>query len=286
MLAAIALYNPISRAPFLNYDDDYYIIQNSHVRAGLTWSTVTWAFHSTELSNWHPVTWLSHALDVQMFGMNPTGHHYVNVLLHTLNAVLLLLFLVRTTGMSRRSLFVAALFAVHPINVESVAWISERKNVLSMMFFLLGLIAYVKYVQRRDIQRYLLVALWFALGLMAKPQVITFPFVLLLIDYWPLERMAMRGEQTPSSPSTLNPAPFPFSGLFIEKLPLLGLSAASAMITMGVQTTAIHAEFPLSVLFFNAALAYMKYLGKLIWPVDLAPLYPHPGLAVSGCWEL
>jgi protein O-mannosyl-transferase len=281
ILATIALYNPISRAPFLNYDDDYYIIQNSHVRAGLTWGTVTWAFRAADLSNWHPVTWLSHALDVQLFGMNPAGHHYVNVLLHVLNTVLLFLLLDETTGMLGRSLLVAALFAVHPINVESVAWISERKNVLSMLFFLFGLIAYARYVRRPGIQRYLPVALCFALGLMAKPQVITFPFVLMLMDYWPLQRMVAPGKQAQSQASAVRPLSRPFSWLILEKLPLLVLSAASAVITMKVQTTAIHTEFSLSVRLFNAALAYLKYLGELIWPANLAPLYPHPGLSVS-----
>jgi tetratricopeptide (TPR) repeat protein len=281
VLATIALYNPISRAPFLNYDDDYYIIQNSHVRAGLTWNTVTWSFHSTELSNWHPVTWLSHAFDVQLFGMNPAGHHYVNVLLHALNTILLFLLLERTTGRVWRSLLVAVLFAIHPINVESVAWISERKNVLSMLFFLLGLIAYAWYVQRASVKRYLLVAFCFALGLMAKPQVITFPFVLLLMDYWPLQRMPVLGKNGQSHVSTLHPSSRSFSRLVLEKLPLLVLSAASAVITMKVQTTAIHMEFPLSVRLENAALSYIQYLVKLLWPVNLAPLYPHPGSSVS-----
>ena len=281
VLATIALYNPISRAPFLNYDDDYYIIQNSHVRAGLTWNTVTWSFHSTELSNWHPVTWLSHALDVQLFGMNPTGHHYVNVLLHALNTVLLFLLLERTTGSVWRSLLVAVLFAIHPINVESVAWISERKNILSMLFFLLGLIAYAWYVQRASVKRYLLVALCFALGLMAKPQVITFPFVLLLMDYWPLQRMAAPGKHNRSQASILHPPSRPFSQLVLEKVPLLVLSAASAVITMKAQSTAIGMGFPLSVRLENAALAYIEYLGKLAWPAHLAPFYPHPGFSVS-----
>lgn len=279
ILATLALYNPISRAPFLNYDDDYYILQNSHVRSGLTWSTAKWAFYATDLSNWHPVTWLSHALDIELFGLNPAGHHYVNVLLHALNAVLLFLLLERTTGLAWRSLLVAMLFAIHPINVESVAWISERKNLLSMLFFLLGLIAYARYSQRASVKRYLLVALCFALGLMAKPQVITFPFVLLLMDYWPLQRMAVPGSQTGAAP--LHSSSCRFSRLVVEKLPLLVFSAASAVITMKVQARAIHMEFPLSVRLENAALAYIQYLGKLLWPMDLAPLYPHPGFSVS-----
>lgn len=281
VLATIALYNPISRAPFLNYDDDYYILQNSHIRSGLTGSTAKWALHATDLSNWHPVTWLSHALDIQLFGLKPAGHHYMNVLLHALNTVLLFLLLERVTGMAWRSLLVAILFAIHPINVESVAWISERKNLLSMLFLLLGLIAYAHYVQRTSVKRYLLVALCFALGLMAKPQVITFPFVLLLLDYWPLQRMVVPGKQNQSGASPLHPPSYPFFRLVLEKVPLLMLSAASAVITMKVQTTAIDMVFPLSVRLENAALAYMGYVGKLVWPTNLAPFYPHPGFSVS-----
>jgi protein O-mannosyl-transferase len=279
ILVTLALYNPVSHAPFLNYDDDYYIIQNPHVRAGLSWKTVQWAFQSSELANWHPITWLSHATDIQLFGLNPSGHHYMNLLLQATNVLLLFLFLKRSTGALWRSFFVAALFAVHPVNVESVAWISERKNVLSMMFFLLGLIAYAGYTRSPSISKYLRVAVCFALGLMAKPQVITFPFVLLLLDYWPLRRIgSAAGSDEADTPA---PQPRPWATLVFEKVPLLLMSAASAVITMKVQTEAMHTEFPLWERLANAALAYVRYLGKLLWPVNLAPMYPHPEFLVS-----
>src|SRR5208283_2603155 len=188
-LATIALYNPVTRAPFLNFDDVVYVTENPQVHAGLTWNTVVWAFQTSEAANWHPITWLSHALDCQIFGLNPEGPHSVNVLLHAANAVLLFLILESATGLAWRSLTVAALFALHPINVESVAWIAERKNVLSMLFFLLALAAYGWYARRPGIGRYLVVTLAYVLSLMSKAQAITFPFALLLLDYWPLDRL-------------------------------------------------------------------------------------------------
>ncbi len=174
--ATLAVYNPVNRNAFVNFDDDHYITGNPHVLAGLNWSTVKWAFTNYYEANWHPLTWLSHALDAQLFGLNPVGHHYMNVVLHALNAVLLFLLLQSATGFTWRSLMVAALFALHPVNVESVAWASERKNVLSMMFLLLALQAYGWYARRPAAGRYALVAVLFACGLMSKPQVITLPF--------------------------------------------------------------------------------------------------------------
>src|SRR5271157_6013255 len=224
VLATLALYNPVTRAPFLNYDDSDYVTDNPQVRAGLRWNTVVWAFHTSEASNWHPVTWLSHALDCQVFGLNPAGPHYENVLLHAANAVLLFLLLQSATGFRWRSLMVASLFALHPINVESVAWAAERKNVLSMLFFLLALHAYVWYTRKPALLRYAAVALLLALGFMSKSQVITFPFLLLLLDYWPLRRigasaaagLALQGEGAPRQSS---------GWLVLEKVPLLPLSA-------------------------------------------------------------
>ena len=265
VLATLALYNQVTRAPFLNFDDVVYVIDNPHVHAGLTWNTVVWAFHTSEAANWHPVTWLSHALDYQIFGLNPAGPHMINVLLHAVNAVLLFLILESATGLAWRSLAVAALFALHPMNVESVAWIAERKNVLSMFFFLLALAAYGWYTRRASIGRYLVVTAAYVLGLMTKPQVITFPFALLLLDYWPLCRFERSS----------------FRKLLWEKVPWLALSAASAVITMKVQTNAIHVKLPLSIHLGNAAICYLKYLEKAFWPVNLAPVYPHPELSIS-----
>src|ERR1017187_2469733 len=190
LLIAVVLvcYSPVTHNGFLNYDDDTYLTNNPHVRAGLTWPMVKWAFTTYDAANYHPLTWLSHALDCQLFGLNPAAHHEVNVLLHAANAVLLFLLLQRARGFCWRSLMVAALFALHPVNVESVAWAAERKNVLSMFFFLLALHAYVWYTRRSALRRYMLIAFLFVLALLSKPQVITFPFLLLLLDYWPLGR--------------------------------------------------------------------------------------------------
>ena len=280
--ATLVVYNRVNQNSFVNFDDDRYITENAHVRAGLTWGTIRWAFSSLEQANWHPLTWLSHALDCQLFRLNPDGHHYVNLLLHAVNAMLLFLILQRATGFTWRSFAVAALFALHPINVESVAWASERKNVLSMLFFLLALGAYGWYVRKPEVRRYLVVAALFALGLMAKPQVITFPLVLLLWDYWPLGRVGSTHEFSNKV------AQRGFSSLVIEKLPLFALSAASAIITMKAQSAggAVRSEieYPFAVRFGNALLAYARYLGKAVWPSHLAAMYPHPGESLQA-WQ-
>jgi len=278
VLGTIALYNPVTRAPFLNFDDVVYVTDNPQVRAGLTWNTVVWAFHTTEASNWHPITWLSHALDCQIFGLNPAGPHSVNVLLHAANAVLLFLILESATGLAWRSLMVAALFALHPINVESVAWIAERKNVLSMFFFLLALAAYGWYARRPGIGRYLTVTLAYALSLMTKPQVITFPFALLLLDYWPLRRLGAAREVPGEASATHGRS---FWSLVGEKVPWFALSAVSAVITMKVQTDATQVKLPFWIHLGNAALSYVKYLEKAFWPLRLAPVYPHPEASIS-----
>ncbi len=278
VLATLALYNPVTHAAFVNFDDDAYVTDNLHVRAGLTWSTVVWAFRSLEASNWHPVTWLSHALDCQIFGMNPAGPHTVNVLLHVANVVLLFLILRAATGFAWRSLIVAAFFALHPINVESVAWIAERKNLLSMFFFLIALAAYGWYTRRPRVGRYLCVTAAYAVALMAKPQVITFPFVLLLLDYWPLRRLGRGdgiGVDAPEHAAS-------FWILLWEKMSWLALSAISAVITMKVQSHVAMMKLPFSLRLGNAAIAYVKYLGKAFWPINLAPLYPHPLHSISA----
>jgi tetratricopeptide (TPR) repeat protein len=278
ILAAItlALYNPVNRHPFVNYDDDRYVTENPHIRQGLTAETFTWALTSTEQANWHPLTWMSHALDCSLYRLNPAGHHFTSVLLHAVNVVLLFLFLSRATGRTWPSLFVAALFALHPINVESVAWVAERKNVLCTMFSFLTLWAYAWYSKQPGWKRYLAVFVMFAAGLASKPMVITLPFVLLLLDYWPLRRV--REKQS-----------FPPSRLILEKLPLLALSAASAFVTMKAQQAggAVRSteEFSLGVRLANAIYAYSMYLWKMVWPAHLAPLYPHPGSSLAA-WQV
>src|ERR1017187_633417 len=238
--ATVALYYPVNHHPFVNYDDTVYVTNNLHVQAGLDWDTVRWAFTTYDQANWHPLTWLSHALDCQLFELNPAGHHDVNLLLHVLNVLLLFWVLQQATGYAGRSFMVAALFAVHPLNVESVAWVAERKNVLCMFFFLLALAAYGWYVRRPGIVRYIFVWLLFAFGLMSKPMVITFPFVLLLLDYWPLGRLRRLEPPTATELRSVgqpraargfgNTACYPTWKLCLEKLPLLTMSAGSAVI--------------------------------------------------------
>jgi len=280
VVATLALYNPVNRHPFVNYDDDRYITENPHVHNGLTWRTITWAFTATEQGNWHPLTWLSHALDYQLFHQNPAGHHFTSLLIHAANAVLLFLFLMYATRRLGPSLFVAALFALHPINVESVAWVAERKNVLCTFFFFATLIAYCWYARQPDWRRYLVFAGLFVLGLMSKPMVITLPFVLLLLDYWPLGRI--RGGHADATAA-------PLSKLVVEKLPLIALSAASAVITMQAQRAGgamrSTAQFSLAVRLENAVMAYAMYLWKMIWPSHLSPIYPHPGDSLAG-WQV
>jgi tetratricopeptide (TPR) repeat protein len=282
-LATLALYNPITRAPFLNFDDASYFVDNPHVHAGLSWKTVKWAFTTTELSDWKPITWLSHTLDGQLFGFKPEAPHTINILLHAANAVLLFLILLRATGCGWRSLGVAALFALHPINVESVAWIAERKNVLSMLFFLLALAAYGWYVRRPGIARYLAVTLAYALALMTKAQVITFPFALLLLDYWPLNRLLPeRATDESVQQDDAHRSFFSSAGRLVwEKLPWFAMSAASAVITMRAEADATQVTLARWAHLANAALSYAKYLGKTFWPSNLAAIYPHPELSIS-----
>lgn len=283
-VVTLVLYNPVNRHPFVNYDDDRYVTENPHVRQGLTLGTIAWALTSTEQANWHPLTWISHALDCSLYGLNPTGQHFTSVLLYAVNVALLFLLVTWATGRLGPSLFVAALFAIHPINVESVAWVAERKNVLCTTFFLLTLWAYGWYAQRPNWKRYLAVAALFIGGLASKPMVITLPFVLLLLDYWPLGRVQDAGEEGTKAKGSLS-----WRSLAIEKSPLLALSAASAAITMEAQKSggAMRSteQFPFAVRFANAVYAYAMYLWKTIWPVRLAPLYPHPGNSLRG-WQV
>ena len=279
LLAAvtIALYSPVIGYQFVQWDDDLYVTANLHIRGGLDWSTIRWAFTSTETAGyWLPVTWLSHALDVQLFALNPAGHHLDNALIHALNAALLFLLLAWVTKRVGPSLLAAALFAVHPLSVESVAWVAERKNVLSTLFFILSIIAYAWYARKPDWRRYLLVAFLFAAGLMAKPMVVTLPFVLLLLDYWPLGRMLPERGDSPSAANAN--AGVPFTKLLLEKVPLLALSAASAGITIVTQLPAEHIlrQLPLSLRIENALVSYGLYLWKMVWPAHLAAFYPHP----------
>lgn len=277
-VSILAIYNQATHFSFVNFDDDRYVTENPHVQAGLTWETIKWALTSTAEGNWHPLTWMSHALDCQWFGLNPAGHHLTSIFLHAVSAILLFLFLWRATRRLGASFFVAAVFALHPVNVESVVWVSERKNVLSTMFFLLSLGAYGWYAQKPDWKRYLAVAGLFIASLASKPMSVTLPFVLLLLDYWPLRRI-----QGPIEPGEPHAQPSSVGMLVLEKLPLFGLSAACALITIHAQRTAgavIASTFPLGVRVKNALYSYALYSWKAIWPAKLAPLYPHPGYSL------
>ncbi len=289
--ATLAFYNPVAHNRFTDFDDSVYILRNSQVQSGLSWDTLRWSFTTFHAGYWHPVTWLSHALDCDIFRLNPTGHHYVNLLLHAANAVLLFLLLWRATRLTWPSLVVSALFALHPVNVESVAWVAERKNVLSMLFFLLALHAYDRYARSGRRSLFWWVTALFALGLMAKPQIVTLPFVLLLWDYWPLQRMFSSQTTAGSNvgitaDSHVKVAPRSFGFLVVEKWPLFILAAADSVITVIAQRAGAAvrtaAEVSLASRLENVFVSYVRYLGELFWPTRLAPMYPHPGNSLSG----
>ncbi|MGD0596997.1 MAG: tetratricopeptide repeat protein [Sedimentisphaerales bacterium] len=263
-LTTVAVYWEVCSYDFVNYDDRGYVYKNPNIQDGITLQAVKWAFTTGYASNWHPLTWLSHMLDWQFFGPNAGGHHLTNLIFHIANTLLLFLVLRRMTNAFWQSAFVAALFALHPLHVESVAWIAERKDVLSTFFWILTMWAYLRYVKHPNVLRYLFALLMFAFGLMSKPMLVTLPFVLLLLDYWPLERF---GKRT-------------IFYLIREKIPFIVLSTASSVITFLVQrssgsvvTTTV---IPLQVFVSNAFVSYVKYIEKMIWPSRLAVLYPHP----------
>ena len=271
-MATLAVYGQVIGHQFIYFDDDLYIWNNPMVSGGLRLKGMAWAFTTFHSANWHPLTWLSHMLDSQVFGLNAGGHLFVNALIHTANSLLLFLFLKRVTGARWRSAIVAALFALHPLHVESVAWAAERKDTLSTFFGLLCLVAYARYVEKPSWKRYALVAVWLALGLMAKPMLVSWPFVLLLLDYWPLGRLKW---QPVDGIKRFARAWWP---LIREKLPLFFLIIPSMVVTylaqvhggaVGGLTTA-----PLSWRLANALVSYAKYLLLTFWPTDLAILYP------------
>jgi protein O-mannosyl-transferase len=281
-LVTLAVYWPVTSHQFIIFDDDDYITQNSHVIAGLTWPGIVWAFKTDHAANWHPLTWISHMADCQIYGVKPGGHHLTNVLFHIANTLLLFLLLKQMTGAIWRSVFVAAFFAWHPLHVESVAWAAERKDVLSTFFWLLTLMAYARFVTLSKVQSpkskvfYILALFLFACGLMSKPMVVTLPFVLLLLDFWPLQRFQISN--------------FKFQICFrlvIEKIPFFALSFVGSLVTFLVQKTngAVSA-----VSIFSRAesvlLTYARYISKTFWPTDLSIVYPYryswPAIFVVG----
>lgn len=275
LLAAVtlAVFSPVLRHDFIRYDDRVYVTDNPRVLSGLTAGNVVWAFTSGYASNWHPVTWISHMLDVELFGLRPAGHHLTSLLLHAGNGVLLFLVLQLMTGARWPSWVAAALFALHPLRVESVAWVAERKDVLSAAFLLLTLWCYTRHAQssggRLFTRHYGLALGLFALGLMSKPMLVTVPFLLLLLDYWPLGRVSCEAEGR--NWARLRP-------LVIEKLPFLGLALGSSLVTLAVQqqAQALSMALPIGARLANAVVVYWKYLGKFVWPAELSVFYPHP----------
>jgi tetratricopeptide (TPR) repeat protein len=298
-LVTAGVYGQVWNFGFINYDDPLYVTDNAVVQRGFTWEGIRWAFTALAAANWHPLTWLSHMLDVSLFGLEPGFHHLVNLLFHLLNTSLLFLVLKTATGACWRSAFVAALFALHPLHVESVAWIAERKDVLSTFFGLLAIGAYCRYTQRPGWRKFLPVAIFFSLGLMAKPMLVTLPLVLLLMDFWPLGRLkpslpkassapAPTGERKKSKKKKQQPPTTasvksagtgsPHLAIVTEKIPLILLSALSSLITLYAQqqggaVSAVDA-YPLGTRIANALASYFLYLVKMVWPANLAVYYP------------
>lgn len=272
----IIVYWPILHNDFIDFDDDLYVTANMMVRQGLSFKGFIWSVSTFNAANWHPLTWLSHMLDVQLYGMNPAGHHATSMLIHTVNSMLLCALLHRLTGFVGRSLIVALLFAIHPLHVESVAWVAERKDVLSTLFWLLTMWAYAGYARNPSMKRYLPVVMFFALGLMAKQMLVTLPVVLLLLDYWPLNRLAIRRDERCGTNLKL---------LLAEKIPLVVMSitaslviirahaSARALFSVGGESLLLHSG--------NAFLSYVKYIRAMFWPVDLALFYPFEPSAVT-----
>lgn len=272
VLLAVAvwlIYGQTLHHDFVNYDDEDYVTTNAQVARGVTLGGIVWAFTSVHSANWHPLTWISHMVDCQLYGLNPLGHHLTNLLIQTANAILLFLLLRQMTGAFWRSAFVAALFAVHPLRVESVAWVSERKDLLSGLFFILTLMAYVRYTRAPGRTPYLAVVLLSALGLMSKPMLVSLPPLLLLLDYWPLQRLPNLSLASAANRKILG-------RLVLEKWPLFLLVIGSSVVTIIAQRGAMQ---PISRIGFtarlgNAAIAYLDYIGRMFWPKDLAVLYP------------
>ncbi len=285
VLAVIIAFEPVRHNDFVDYDDQRYVTENPHVKAGITRESIAWAFTNYHFGMWHPLTTLSNMLDCQLFGLNPFWHHLTSLLFHIANTLLLFWVLKRMTGEVWPSAFVAAVFALHPLAVESVAWLAERKNVLSGFFWFLTIAAYVRYAEHPGIGKYLLVILFFCFALLAKPMVVTLPFVLLLLDYWPLDRFQWGSQRENKDLPKYKSKKVRYQksstlSLVIEKIPLFVLSAVLSVITVFAQRSE-GAIFPIKRLPFdfriaNALVSYVRYIGKMIYPSKLAAFYPHP----------
>ena len=289
-LAVIIAFEPVRHNDFVNYDDDQYVTESPHIYGGITADSVLWAFTVPHYYMYHPLTSLSHMLDCELFGLNASGHHLMSLLFHLANTLLLFGVLKRMTGRTWLSAFVAAAFALHPLQVESVAWASERKNVLSTFFWLLTIAAYVRYSARPAVGRYLLVVLTTACGLLSKPTVVTLPFSLLLLDFWPLQRIRWPAKKSPDNLPRPKYKTSSILRLITEKIPLFILSAALSVITYLVQKSGgavkTGQHLTIDIRIANAVASYIEYLGKIFYPRRLAPFYPHPGETLGFLWPL
>jgi len=287
VIATLAVYWQVLDNDFVNYDDDEYVTENIRVYKGVTFDSLTWAFtssHGNSISpdvyhHWHPLTWVSHMIDCQLYSLNPRGHHLTSLLFHVANTLLLLLILVRMTGALWQSSFVAALFAIHPLHVESVAWVAERKDVLSTFFMMLTVWAYILYVKKGKVKRYLLVVLFFVFGLMSKAMIVTLPFILLMLDFWPLGRLCLTRDTRNVVTGQHTDERLNIFRLVWEKVPFFALAVVSSVVTYIAQEGAIGTlkMYSLQTRIINAFVAYTEYIVNMVWPVKLAVLYPHPG---------
>jgi tetratricopeptide (TPR) repeat protein len=303
VMATLVAYEPIRHNDFVKYDDDIYISENSHIKEGITRDSVLWAFTKPYTANWHPLTWLSHMLDCEIYGLNPLGHHVTSVLIHIANSVLLFWVLRKMTGIICHtnggqvwpSAFAAAVFALHPVHVESVAWAAERKDVLSGLFWMLTILAYFHYVRQPNVRRYVFALLFFAMGLMAKPMLVTLPFVLLLLDWWPLGRNSNGSTLLTTGIKNQKSKIRSYTNLILEKIPFFVLSALSCVMTLVAQhrgkAVATLEQIPLNYRIVNTFISYISYIGKTLWPSQLAVLYPYhcgalPKATVAVCASL
>ena len=278
IMATLTVYWQIQDFHFVNFDDNQYVYENRHVQKGLTIESITWAFTTFHAANWHPVTWLSHMLDCQLYGMKSGWHHFTNLLFHIANTLLLFFVFRKMTGSLWQSAFIAGAFALHPLHAESVAWVSERKDVLSTFFWMLTMWSYIWYVGHPTIYRYVLVVFFYAFGLMSKPMLVTLPFILLLLDFCPLHRFRFQPlDDSANSQQTVNPL-----RLILEKIPLFVLAVMSSAITVYAQKEAGAIQslevYPAQVRITNALVSYVKYIGEMVYPFKLAVFYPHSGM--------
>jgi len=276
--ATLSVYLQVINYDFVYFDDELYVIDNPNVKAGLNRESIIWAFSADYAGNWHPLTWLSHMLDIELYGLNPIGHHLTSIQIHIINTVLLFILLNWMTEAVWPSSFVAALFALHPLHVESVAWVAERKDVLCAFFWILSILAYVRYTRNKSKTNYLLIVVLFAFGLMSKPMIVTLPFTLLLLDFWPLSRFKPKAYKTQTSACQISMA------LILEKVPLFALSAVSSIITFSIQqhggVIASLESIPLTMRISNALVSYISYIIKMFWPINLAFFYPYHKLMI------